>query len=454
ATTYRATITEDIFDQHANQMAVPFSWTFTTSTVDMGVELTNDPVFGSSSVVQDDSNHLEFLRLDFTTPYTYSEILAELNPGGDFEGWRIASAADLMLLGDSANIVHGHTEALMLARADLLRDWFCVDCVNLSTTHEVVRGLINDTYEGTDGQVFQQAFSIGRRLNVTPNDVTFNVSGYGAPDNRSEEVFLVRSTLDAVPPYVSSTAPDSGEINVAANRQITVTFSERIDPSTITTTSFLVNDGTTNIDGQLSSTSSVRDIAGNRMQSNYNYSFTTSGDILEVQLVDSADFGPNSVVRDASHRLEFLRLDFTTPYTYNEILAELSTGGTFEGWRIASGAEVALLGDSANIVMGSTDVKMLERVEQLRDWFCIDCVNLSTTHEYIRGLISDIYTGTDSQVFQKTFSLGRRFNITPNEVDFRVSGYGGQDNRSEEVFLVRDIYYAPASLSTADETEK
>ena len=120
-------------------------------------------------------------------------------------------------------------------------------------------------------------------------------------------------------------------------------------------------------------------------------------------------------------------------------MAESSSGPEFEGWRIASLADLDLLGASADIVHESTDSEMLERTELLRDMFCVDCVNLSTAHKYARGLISDTFVSDSDVIFQRAFSIGRRYNATPNEVDFRTSGYGGQQARSEEVFLDRAV---------------
>jgi hypothetical protein len=260
---------------------------------------------------------------------------------------------------------------------------------------------------------------------------------------------------------VDSTSPGNGEKNVVVNRTITATFSEPMDPSTITNATFLINDGANNIAGQVSyagmtatftpvalvggtlytatMTSDVRDVAGNQMESPYTWSFTTSQNVSGLVLIDDPIFGPSSVIRDEVNDLDFLRLDFTTPYTDEEIVAESSPGGEFEGWRIASLADLDLLGASADIVHGSADSEMLERTELLRDMFCVDCVNLSTTYKYARGLISDTYVSDSDVIFQLAFSIGRRYNVTPNEVDFRTSGYGGKQARGEEVFLVRAV---------------
>ena len=86
---------------------------------------------------------------------------------------------------------------------------------------------------------------------------------------------------------------------VLVNSSITATFSEYIDVSTITTKTFIVNNGSSNIDGTVSCsdttatftpsspleisatytamiTTGVTDEAGNAMIADYTWSFTTS----------------------------------------------------------------------------------------------------------------------------------------------------------------------------------
>lgn len=168
----------------------------------------DDPVFGVNAVIRDLDNKRDWLRLDFTTLFTFNEVGAQLGPGGTFEGWSIATVADLNLLGESAGIVHKSEDLAVIARAEQLRDFFCPaeTCVESTGTHIAVRGLVSDpgpTFE--DGSPSQLAFSIGRCLGATgncqsPNDdlgkdaVDFRVSGFGGRDVAAEEIFLVRDT--------------------------------------------------------------------------------------------------------------------------------------------------------------------------------------------------------------------------------------------------------------------
>jgi hypothetical protein len=158
----------------------------------------DDPVFGTGTVLQDTGTSLDYLRLDLTMGYGYAGIEAELGPGGDFDGWMIASTNQMMSLGTSLGITNGDTSIQQLSTAAQLRDWFCplFTCVNTSTTHVYARGLVSDLY--TDG-VSQEAFSIGERFNVSPPEVDFRISGFGDVNDTSEEVFLIRSTAVPLP---------------------------------------------------------------------------------------------------------------------------------------------------------------------------------------------------------------------------------------------------------------
>ena len=110
--------------------------------------------------------------------------------------------------------------------------------------------------------------------------------------------FTTGSAPDTTPPAVSSTNPANNATGVAINTAITATFSENMDVSSITTLTFIVNDGSNNISGTVSYvgttatftpsaplsystpytatiTTGIKDAAGNPITSNYSWSFTT-----------------------------------------------------------------------------------------------------------------------------------------------------------------------------------
>lgn len=106
---------------------------------------------------------------------------------------------------------------------------------------------------------------------------------------------------DTTKPTVSQTSPANGVTGVAVNSAISVTFSEAIDPSTVTTSTFQVAgvtgpvsvNGTTatftpssnlgyNTPYTVTLTTGVKDTAGNTMAANYTWSFTTGTALLAV----------------------------------------------------------------------------------------------------------------------------------------------------------------------------
>lgn len=167
------------------------------------VTLEDDPNFGPDSIIRDVNNARDYLRLDFTYPYTYNEVAARLGPGGAFEGWSIASMTDMFQLRDSAGIgpsplflpdppyvVHNADPAQILL-ADTLGHWFSPVYAN--------RGLISDTTIidiGLGPQTVQLAFTIGVNTFTTPQSAWFEGSGWYYPDGKigpGEGIYLTRA---------------------------------------------------------------------------------------------------------------------------------------------------------------------------------------------------------------------------------------------------------------------
>lgn len=81
--------------------------------------------------------------------------------------------------------------------------------------------------------------------------LSVTIAGCGA-DNGSGIATTTPPTTTAVTttsPTVSSTSPDDGEMGVLTNLKVVARFSEAMDPSTITDTSFTVMQGTTLVIG-------------------------------------------------------------------------------------------------------------------------------------------------------------------------------------------------------------
>ena len=110
--------------------------------------------------------------------------------------------------------------------------------------------------------------------------------------------FTTGAAADATPPTVSVTSPTNGSTAVALNRKVNVAFSEAMDPLTITTATFTLQQGTTPVSGMVTPagisatftpasnlaastlytatiTTGAKDLAGNALASNFSFTFTT-----------------------------------------------------------------------------------------------------------------------------------------------------------------------------------
>jgi len=121
--------------------------------------------------------------------------------------------------------------------------------------------------------------------------------------------YVIVTPLDTLAPTVTSTVPANGDYGVAVNDKITATFSEPMNASTISTTSFALYQGSTFIPGAVSFdgttatftptnnlalsttytatiTTGAKDLAGNALASNFPWTFSTG---------DAADMTPPTV---------------------------------------------------------------------------------------------------------------------------------------------------------------
>jgi predicted small lipoprotein YifL/methionine-rich copper-binding protein CopC len=164
----------------------------------------------------------------------------------------------------------------------------------LSTGDVPVAG--NITYNGTTA-IFTPSASLAysTQYTATVSAGVKDLAGNAMPNGYFWS-FMTGTALDMIPPSVTATTPAIGATGVAANIAPSVTFSEPVDPATITfTLSAGGNDipctmsysGTTatitpsiNLKKNMLHTArvsaGVRDLAGNAMPNDYFWSFTTS----------------------------------------------------------------------------------------------------------------------------------------------------------------------------------
>jgi len=115
--------------------------------------------------------------------------------------------------------------------------------------------------------------------------------------------FTTGASVVVTPPVVSFTDPANGETGVALNQKISATFSKVMDASTITASTFTLKQGSTPVSGFVSYsgttalftptsnlapntvytatiTTGAKDLAGNALVNNYEWSFTTGAAVV------------------------------------------------------------------------------------------------------------------------------------------------------------------------------
>jgi len=76
-----------------------------------------DTSFGENTALLDKVTNLEWLRLNFTTFRSYGQVVKGLEPGGDFEGWRVATVDELRtFFAHFTGTADGHSENLAIER--------------------------------------------------------------------------------------------------------------------------------------------------------------------------------------------------------------------------------------------------------------------------------------------------------------------------------------------------
>jgi hypothetical protein len=157
--------------------------------------------------------------------------------------------------------------------------------------------------------------------NLLPNKVYTATITTGAKDslgvalqNNFTWTFTTGTSLDVTSPMVMSTDPLTNATSIILDKKIAVTFSEPMDPSTITGTTFTLSQGANTILGTVTYTDTtaifspaanlapstiytatiktgVKDLAENALANNYVWSFTTGKSVSAPSLGSVAIFG-------------------------------------------------------------------------------------------------------------------------------------------------------------------
>jgi len=207
---------------------------------------------------------------------------------------------------------------------------------------------------------------------TTGSNGTYTIRARGVDDsgnigNAASITITVGSGGDVTPPTVSSVTPLNGATGVSISTTVTATFSEAVNSSTVTTSTFQLRDAGNNLVSASVSTSGnqitltpssalsvsttytvtvtggasgVKDLAGNALVSNYSWSFTTTaGDVTPPTVVSvlpiSGATGVNIYTSVAATFNEAINASTVTSSTYqlkdagnNLISASVSASGT------------------------------------------------------------------------------------------------------------------------------
>ncbi len=185
--------------------------------------------------------------------------------------------------------------------------------------------------------------------------------------------FTTGAIADSTAPVVSVTSPTNTAVDVPVNRVLNVGFSEEIDPLSITTATFTLKQGTTNISGAVAAvgttatftpsvnlansmlytatiTTGVRDLAGNALAANYTFSFTTGAAADSTAPVVSVTSPTNSAVDVPVNRV--LNIGFSEDMNSSSITTAtftLKQGTTNISGTVAATGTTATFTPSANL---------------------------------------------------------------------------------------------------------
>ena len=248
-TAYTATLTTGITDSEGDPLASNFVWRFTT-----GATLGATP---PTVTFTNPANNASGVPINRKITATFSQAMAPST----------ITTATFTVTGPAATSVVGA---------------IAYDTINNIATFAPASNLASNT-------LFTATITTG----VT------NLSGTAMANNFVWS-FTTGATPDTTPPTVIFTNPANAATGVPVSQKIAATFSEAMDSSTITTTTFTLAQGTTPISGAVTYaaagttatftpssnlaanatytatiTTGVRDLAGNALASNFVWSFTT-----------------------------------------------------------------------------------------------------------------------------------------------------------------------------------
>jgi hypothetical protein len=259
-TTYTGTIASGVEDVTGNAMITKYVWSFTTGA--------GPDIVAPTVTATDPINATIGVALNKNISATFSEMM------------------------DSSSVTSSFT------------------LINTTAGGSLVSGGV--TYTGTTA-VFSPLGNLSANTTYTATITTSakDVSGNSLASNYSWS-FTTGTVADVIAPTVITTVPANAATGVAFNTKVSATFSEAMDPSTINAATFTLKQGTTAIAGLVTFagttatfspsanllpntvytgtiTRGAKDLAGNSLETNYVWSFTTgaAADIVRPTVIST-----------------------------------------------------------------------------------------------------------------------------------------------------------------------
>jgi len=304
-TIYTATLSTAVSDSAGNSLESAFIWSFTTGA---GPDVTS-PVVSST----DPASNATGIAVNSTVLATFSEAVSPAT---------VTPLSFTLMRGTTAvagSVTIGPANAATFTpSADLLANTSFVATITTA---------VKDLAGNSLASIYSWSFTTGN-----------------APDTTA--------------PVVSSTVPLLNATNVGINSTVAATFSESINPTSVTPVSFRLSWGTTNVAGSIAIgpvnvvtfsptnamfgntvytatlTTAVKDLAGNALAANYTWSFTTGAAPDTIAPVPSSTNPGNSATGVAVNSTiaasfsEAIKPSSLTPLTFTLMRGTTAVTGT------------------------------------------------------------------------------------------------------------------------------